>query len=219
MKFQLKNLILNQASLIKHIERRMFLTYVNNYSLKADDLSVINFAFVADGWPVRLFSSIHLRKNVSLLSFYRARDVWTNFVREKNCILVGHSIDELYEIKRWADRSPDVNFTEYINGYDSLEVLEQKVRSISIDDVDIIFFALGQPKQEQLMNKLFDLEGKVSIVACGAHWLQEAGLTQAPSNFISNIGLFGVMRFWRNPKKLWNRTFGALPYLFRNLKE
>lgn len=217
MKFRLPRLIRDEDSLKRHIDARRFVTYANLYSLRAGRDFIVNFHFVADGWPLRLFASHKLNENVSLLSFYRVRHFWHEIARTKRCLLVGHSPSELANINDWIRKSSYPQFETLADGFRELEELEAIIKNLNHDGIDIIFLALSQPKQEQLMARLSHLEGKVSIVACGAHWLQEAGMSIAPSRFLSNLGVYGLVRSWRSPRRLYLGTVGAFLPLFRNL--
>lgn len=217
MKFKLTRLIKDIESLQRHIEARGFVTYANLYSLRIGDDFVVNFCFVADGWPLRLVASHKLNEKVSLLSFYRVRHFWHELARTKKCLLIGHSPSELATINEWILRNGYPQFETLVDGFRELEELETIIKNLNHDGIDIIFLALSQPKQEQLMAKLSHLEGKVSIVACGAHWLQEAGMSIAPSHFLSNLGIYGLVRSWRSPRRLYLGTVGALMPLLRNL--
>lgn len=68
------------------------------------------------------------------------------------------------------------------------------------------------------MFKLNHLEGDVSIVACGAFWLQEAGLSPAPTKLLSHFGVYGLYRFWGSPEVFFERTFKSLGAMLRNLQ-
>ena len=77
---------------------------------------------------------------------------------------------------------------------DTIKVIEDKYNS-----VDIIFLGMGQPKQEELLESLFHLEGEVSLVCCGAFWLQEYDFSNQLSAFSTRYGLVPLKRFYNNP--------------------
>ena len=218
MKFKLTRLISDIESLQRHIDARGFVTYANLYSFKAGGDFEITSRYVADGWPVRLWAFLKLRTRVSLLSFYRMRDYWIKVAKTKRSLLVGHSKAELETLEQCFLDNKFEGFTVLSDGFRELSELENLILNSDLNSIDIIFLALSQPKQEQLMAKLAHLEGRVSIVACGAFWAQEAGLSPAPTSLASNLGIYGAFRFWRSPKILFERTVGSFGAFYRNFE-
>ena len=216
MRFLASKLLKDEQSVVSLVESKGFMTYANLYSFKVGGDVMMTSWYVADGWPVRLWASLKLRTRVSLLSFFRMRKYWIEVAKTKRSLLIGHSQTELEALERWFLNNGFENLVALSDGFRELTELENLILKSDLKSIDIIFLALSQPKQEQLMARLSHLEGSVSIVACGAFWAQEAGLSPAPTSLLSNLGVYGAFRFRHSPKVFFDRTFASVSSLIRN---
>ena len=86
-------------------------------------------------------------------------------------------------------------------------------RMINKDDADIIWIALGAPKQEIFMNKLKPHLKKGVAIAVGAAFNFYSGLTDVPQRcpeWIRKIHLEFVHRIFKEPKKQIKRCWGIM---------
>ena len=216
MIYKRKNLITTNTELHNLVNEKKFITYANVNSFRVNPESIVEFYFVADGWPVALYSSILLRKRVPLLSFFRCRQDWVAHAKEKKVALIGHDENEIHRVNE-AAKKIGVNFKFAQHGYltddELVELIEREY-----DKVDIIFLGIAQPRQEIILDRIKGLEGKTAVVCCGAFWLQELKLTKAVSKTVTMLGLVPLTRFYHSPFELFKRTILSIPYVFRNLK-
>ena len=105
-----------------------------------------------------------------------------------------------------------------LNGYEPIAGIERYIRNVVKGTNAIVFLALGQPLQEQVLMRCSELEGDVCIVACGAHWKQLLGFEKGVGGLWERMGLQGVGRFWSQPRELFKRTAGSIVYLLTNLR-
>lgn len=93
------------------------------------------------------------------------------------------------------------------------------VRRISSTDSQIVWVALGTPKQDFVAHELSLRTGKV-CVAVGAAFDFAAGTVREAPALIHNTGLEWIYRFACEPKRLWKRyTFGNLRFLYSVLRD
>ena len=216
MKFKLSKILKDKAELKNAILNRRFITYANSYSfLKADEFEC-DYNFVADGWPVAVYSSILSQKKIHRLSFFKLREFWINEAKQKRIGIVG------YEEKDVIDLNEELKslkiFPQFISdGFKNDDDLCLLIESQS-KNVEIIFLGISQPRQEQIMKRLEHLEGKISIISCGAFWIQEILSKENVTSFATTLGIVAFIRHWKNPRMMLDRTFYALPKLVKNLK-
>ena len=216
MIFNKRKIIGSINELENTLNSKNFITYANVNSFRVKKSFLVKFNFLADGWPVSFYSSIIKRKKIGRLSFFKARQFWINASKKKKCALIGYSENQLQKILV-ESKKHGIEFVFSQNGFgtkkDTIKVIEDNYNS-----VDIIFLGMGQPKQEELLESLFHLEGDVSLVCCGAFWLQEFDFSNQLSVFSTKYGLVPLKRFYNNPFELIRRTLFSLPFMFLNLK-
>ena len=185
--------------------------------MRIGDDFVVNFCFVADGWPLRLVASHKLNEKVSLLSFYRVRHFWHDLARTKKCLLIGHSPSELANINEWILKSGYPQFETLVDGFRELEELETIIENLNHGGIDIIFLALS-PAEAGAVNGETVTFGGYSEYRCLRRTLvTRGGYEYCSSHFLSNLGIYGLVRSWRSPRRLYLGTVGALMPLLRNL--
>ena len=86
------------------------------------------------------------------------------------------------------------------------------------DKVDLIFLGVGQPRQEEILSRIEGLEGKLSVVCCGAFWLQELKFEKGISKIAIAFRVVPFTRFYRSPFELFKRTILSVPFMFKKLR-
>ena len=216
MIFRINNILKTESELSDHILiDKGFVTYATSNSFRVDSEFICRFKYVADGWPVAVYGSLLAKEKIKRFSFFKLRDFWIEIAETNRIAIIGYEkpyADELAEGLLLANIQPvlvehgfhsDVNICHIIEGL--------------VGKVDIVFLAVGQPRQEHLLEKLQHLEGSMSIVCCGAFWIQELLGVQGVNKVTSGLLLVPVMRFWNAPTELFKRTFVSLIFLLKNL--
>lgn len=78
---------------------------------------------------------------------------------------------------------------------------------------DLVWVALGSPKQERAIYRLRDLLPKAWWLGVGNSFSFLAGQVRRAPRWMQKIGLEWVHRLWQEPSKLWKRyLIGGLPF-------
>jgi len=216
MKFKLSKILKDKAEVKNAILNKRFITYATSYSFKIADEFECDYNFVADGWPVALYSSILSKKKIHRLSFFKLRDFWISEAKQKKIGIIGYEEKDVTDLKRELSSLkivPQFISDGFKNDDDLCSLIESQSKN-----VEIIFLGISQPRQEQIMKRLDYLEGTVSIISCGAFWIQEILHKENVTSLATALLLVPLTRFWKNPKTMFARTFYALPKLVKNLK-
>ena len=216
MIFRINNILKTESQLSDHILiDKGFVTYATSNSFRVDSELECPFRFVADGWPVAVYSSILAGEKVNRLSFFKLRDFWLEIAKTKRIGIVGY--EEKFAIEL-SNALPLINITPVLvnHGFLSDTEIIQLVQG-SIGTVDVFFLGIGQPRQEYILKKLEHLEGSISIVCCGAFWIQEICNAENVTGLSTALGLVPLARYWRSPIELYQRTIGSILYMFRRL--
>lgn len=89
------------------------------------------------------------------------------------------------------------------------------VEEINNSKADILFVALGAPKQETWVSKHYNLLSPYVIIPCGGSIDFLAGTQKKAGKIWGQLGLEWVYRFINNPKKFFKRYFlQDMPFLF-----
>ena len=217
MIFRINNILKTESQLSDHILiDKGFVTYATSNSFRVDSELECPFRFVADGWPVAVYSSILAGEKVNRLSFFKLRDFWLEIAKTTRIGIVGY--EEKFAIEL-SNALPLINITPVLvnHGFLSDTEIIQLVQG-SIGTVDVFFLGIGQPRQEYILKKLEHLEGSISIVCCGAFWIQEICEVKGVGKISTMLGLVSIYRFWHSPRTLFERTLLSLCYLLKNLK-
>lgn len=119
----------------------------------------------------------------------------------------------------FAARHPAIAVCGWRSGYFGEDELPQIVAGINAARPDILLVAMGNPRQELLIDRLWDDLDVPLALGVGALFDFTAGeVTRAPSLMRSN-GLEWVYRLGQEPKRLGQRyTTGILRYLWKILR-
>lgn len=113
-----------------------------------------------------------------------------------------------------SERYPNLSIAgRYAPPYSDLdeEFIAQCVEQIGNSDPDVIWVALGTPKQDFLAAELAARLGR-PCVGVGAAFDFEAGITKEAPELMQRTGTEWIFRFATEPKRLWRR------YIFGNVR-
>lgn len=118
----------------------------------------------------------------------------------------------------FAARHSAITICGWRNGYFGEDEIPEIIADINAARPDILLVAMGNPRQEFLINRLWsDLDVPLAL-GVGALFDFTAGeVTRAPS-LLRHNGLEWVYRLWQEPKRLGQRyTSGIIRYLWKIL--
>ena len=196
----------------------------------ADDpkfAAVLNSAdlVVADGKPIAVMQRKLGKTNASQI---RGFDLMTNllkFAAEKNIKvgIYGGSDETLDAFKKRA--SADLPGIDIAYGFSpphiagEMPVDQQTVSDINDSRIDLLFVALGCPKQEKWMAKSRESLSAVQI-GVGAAVDFYAGTAAEAPEFLQRIGLEWFFRLIKEPKRLWRRYLLNNPrFVYRAIRQ
>lgn len=106
------------------------------------------------------------------------------------------------------------------NGTFSDEDNERMVEAIRVARPDVLFVALGAPKQDEWIAEHLQLLGVPVCVGVGGVFDMFAGLTRRAPAWIQNVGMEWAFRMAQEPSRLWRRYLvNDLPVLVQLLGE
>ncbi|MBN1504624.1 MAG: WecB/TagA/CpsF family glycosyltransferase [Candidatus Eisenbacteria bacterium] len=110
----------------------------------------------------------------------------------------------------------------YSPAYDILVSEEETANSVQvIRDAapDILFVALGTPKQEKWISRNLDKLGVPVCVGVGATFDFIAGSSKHPPDWVHGAGLAWLYRLLHEPRRLWKRNLESFVFVWLVLKE
>ena len=176
--------------------------------------SIINSFTIAspDGFPVAMASRILYKNNQQRVDGYK---IFNNtLVKSQNTNVTHYFFGNTEEvvtkiIKKYKENFPSVNIVGYCcPPFLNIDELagEEYFKEVVELDPDIIWFSLGFPKQEKLINLI---RNKYSInsnlVGIGFTFDWTAGTKYKAPEFIANIGLEWLFRLIQEPRRLYKR--------------
>lgn len=134
-------------------------------------------------------------------------ELWLNIVdryhSKKSFYLVG-SKQEVIDatVEKLQKEYPDINIVGYRNGY----LKNDKERKVLVDDVaekkpDVVFVAMGSPKQELLMGEMQQRHRAIYQGLGGSFDVYTGNAERAPKWWLDH-NLEFAYRFFQNPKRL-----------------
>lgn len=143
-------------------------------------------------------------------------DIIAEYENKKTFYLVGGK-DEVIEktISKLKSDYPNISILGYRNGY----LNEDEERLAVIDDIsqkkpDVVFVAMGSPKQELLMEEMYQKHPAVYQGLGGSFDVYTGNVQRAPKWWIDNK-LEGVYRTMMEPRKRIMRDIRLIPYFIK----
>lgn len=119
-------------------------------------------------------------------------------------------------IKTLKDENPKINISGYLDGYFSDE--DSVIKKISQSKSDILFCALGSPKQEIFLNKNKERFNVPILIGVGGSFDVLAGRYKEAPGWMRH-GFEWLYRLAQNPKALWKRYLITNSYfIYRIIK-
>lgn len=214
-------IFLNDYKIYSFKSRNTFLEYLNDnwnnilIALNAEKLvkedpqlrSLVNKNI---GYPDGIGPVMALKKKGHTATKIPGAEFWldiiSHFYKEKTFYLVGAKqsvIDKTVENLR--DDFPGINILNYHNGY-----LNKEQEIALIDDIvrkkpDVVFVAMGSPKQEFLMYKMFEKHQALYMGLGGSFDIYSGEKKRAPE-VMRKSGLEWAYRLFKEPSRIFRQT-------------
>ena len=107
-----------------------------------------------------------------------------------------------------------INIVGYRNGYFDTKELPLIIEDIKDKKADMIFVAMGSPKQEDIMIEMIKHHEAI-YMGLGGSFDVYTGLVKRAPKLYQNIGLEGFYRIFSNPGRLFNRKLFYGDYIVK----
>jgi len=147
-------------------------------------------------------------------------DLWLEIIKKheknKTFYLVGAKNEVIEQtVKKLKIEFPSINIKGYRNGYiSSNEEKNKLINDISSKKPDVVFVAMGTPKQEILMMEMFK-QHKALYLGLGGSFDLYAGVVKETPSFFQDNGLHWLYRLLQQPYRI--KRHKALVNFFFNL--
>ncbi|MCX5800436.1 MAG: WecB/TagA/CpsF family glycosyltransferase [Candidatus Eisenbacteria bacterium] len=96
---------------------------------------------------------------------------------------------------------------------------ERSIRLVNDASPDILFVALGTPKQEKWISRNLEKLGVPVTIGVGATLDFIAGAVARPPAWVHRVGFAWLYRLVHDPKRLWRRNLEGVVFLWLVLRE
>jgi|LSQX01.1.fsa_nt_gb UDP-N-acetyl-D-mannosaminouronate:lipid I N-acetyl-D-mannosaminouronosyltransferase len=135
-------------------------------------------------------------------------EVWLEIIKDdptKKYFLLGAKKEVLYEtVSRLKQNYPTINIVGSHDGYFTEKDIPKIIESIQNSKAEIVFIAMGSPRQEKIMIELLK-HHRAIYMGLGGSFDVYSGHVQRTPVFFQKLGMEGLYRFTTNPKRLFNR--------------
>jgi UDP-N-acetyl-D-mannosaminouronate:lipid I N-acetyl-D-mannosaminouronosyltransferase len=146
-------------------------------------------------------------------------ELWLNIINEhhdnKTFYLVGGKEEVIQQTVSYLKvEFPTIRIIGFRNGYlTEANDAENLMQDIEIKKPDVVFVAMGSPKQEMLMEQMYAKHPAVYQGLGGSFDLYVGNTQRAPKWWLRN-NMEGVYRVLREPRKRIMRDIKLLPYFY-----
>lgn len=178
--------------------------------------------FVNDSRILRLLSSLGLTKIKSIVPGSDLTEwLFNNLNMSTKVTIIGASEETVRIVKSKYNSNVINHYNPPMGFIDNQEEVDKCVEFCEANPADIVFFAVGSPRQEFLANLLKDRGGDGAFLCIGASILFLAGEEKRAPTMIQNMNLEWLYRLIQNPKRLAKRYLvdglKIFPIYFREL--
>lgn len=106
--------------------------------------------------------------------------------------------------QKLEEQYENINICGYINGYENDE--KKIIKTINNSNPDILFVALGSPKQEKFISKNFNKLNCKILLGVGGSFDVISGHKKRAPKWVQNKGLEWLYRLIKEPKRFFRQT-------------
>lgn len=147
-------------------------------------------------------------------------ELWLNIIEryqdQKTFYLVGGKEEIIQKtVDRLKNDYPQIHIAGYRNGYlKNDEERKELIEDIAKKRPDVVFVAMGSPKQELLMEEIYQTHPAVYQGLGGSFDVYTGNVKRAPNWWIDN-NLEGIYRTLNEPRKRVMGDIRVMPYFFK----
>lgn len=109
------------------------------------------------------------------------------------------------------NKYPKIKYSGRHHGYFKNE--KEILKTIKKAETDVVFIAMGSPKQEILSSKFYSQLSNTLFIGVGGRFDVEAGLAKRAPKFIIDNNLEWLYRFVQRPRALYKRQLQSFKFL------
>ncbi len=198
---------LNRSELLSFIsDKKKILIAINAEKILNNDKKIQAIINNNIGYPDGIGAVWALKKKGFVTEKIPGVELWLDIVKKysgsKSFYLIGSSDTVINEtVKKLKIDYPDINIVNYRNGF-----LKDGEKGLLINDIlekkpDIIFAAMGTPKQEFLMNDLFNIYPAL-YMGLGGSFDVYCGLLKRAPEFFLKLKIEWLYRLLKEPTRI-----------------
>ena len=176
---------------------------------------------IPDGSGIVLAAKLINNQKITKITGQDLHDFLLEKMEEKNgkVFYMGSSRETLMKIeKRMSKEFPNISVSSFSPPFKSQFTEEENdmiIEKINSFDPDILFIGMTAPKQEKWLYQNKDRLNYTVACSVGAVFDFYAGTIKRPSKLWINLHLEWLIRFLKEPRRLWKRNLISLPlFLF-----
>ncbi len=125
------------------------------------------------------------------------------------------------EVREWIEQQhPGVVVCGVADGYFPAEESEQVAAQIREAEADVLFVALGAPRQEAWIEQHLEATGATVGLGVGGLFDFFSGRVPRAPSFMRRVGLEWLFRFGQEPKRMWKRYWvGNFVFMWRVIQQ
>ncbi len=141
-------------------------------------------------------------------------DIINKFYQTRTFYLIGSRQKIITSVVQKLKKNYDgINILGHRNGFfESQEDYDDLIIDIQIKKPDIVFVAMGSPKQEELMYRLEQINSNCIYMGLGGSFDIYSGLVSRAPNFLIDSNMEWAYRWFRNPFQRTRRMFTLLKF-------
>jgi UDP-N-acetyl-D-mannosaminouronate:lipid I N-acetyl-D-mannosaminouronosyltransferase len=133
-------------------------------------------------------------------------DIIERFYEEKTFYLIGAKQQVIEAtVANLEEDFPDINIVNYRNGYIDAEQEGEVINDIAEKKPDVVFVAMGSPKQEFLMQRM-QQRHKALYMGLGGSFDIYSGEKKRAPKLMQKMGLEWSYRLFKEPKRIFRQT-------------
>lgn len=205
-------------------EKKKILIAINTEKILSNDSETREIINQNIGYPDGIGAIMALRRKGIQAVKIRGAELWLHIIRrfykEKSFYLIG-SVQEVIEktVEKLSDEFPTIRIVNFHNGYFDDDGLREIISDIKVKKPDIIFVAMGSPKQERIMSKMIR-EYPALYMGLGGSYDLYCGKVKPVPNWWNRMfkweGLYRAFNDFTNIKR-WKRQIPAMKIIYRIL--
>ena len=208
----------DKVELLEYIsDKKKMLVAINAEKILNADEQLTKIINNNIGYPDGIGTVWALKKKGVIVERIPGVELWLDIIKKyknsKNFYFIGSSEEVIYETARKIKTEhPEITILNYRNGYIKDGEKELLILDLIDKQPDIVFVAMGTPKQEYLMNELLSKHPALYLGLGGSFDVYCGKLKRAPKIFLK-LNLEWLYRLLKEPTRI-KRQLQLLRFLY-----